>query len=79
MVRFSAAENVFPEFDIMNVNHIHIGGYVEVAEENLPLISARLAKFVGAMQRLTFNEVDYIEASRVSYLHEGKSNVLCTM
>ncbi|XP_065225027.1 neurexin 1 isoform X2 [Planococcus citri] len=69
------AENVFPEFDTMNVNHIHIGGYVEVADENLPLISARLTKFVGAMQQLTFNEVDYIEASRVSYLHEDDTTM----
>lgn len=68
-------ENVFTEFDIMNVNHIHIGGYVEVAEDNLPLIGARLPKFVGAMQRMMFNEIDYIEASKTSYLHEGKSYV----
>ncbi len=68
-----SVDNVFMEFDIMNVNHVHIGGYSDVADDDLPLISARLPKFNGAMQRVTFNDVDYVEASKTSYLHEGWS------
>lgn len=65
-------DNVFTEFDIIRVSHIHIGGYVEVADDDLPLISARLSKFTGALQRVIFNNVDFIEASKTSYLHQGK-------
>jgi len=65
-------ENVFTEFDIIHISHIHIGGYVELPDDQLPLINVRLPKFIGSIQRIVFNGIDFIEMSQTSYLHKGR-------